>query len=485
MIVLICDDQKSVHTFLTHAINWKALGIDQIFHAYNGTQCLELLQSQTPDILLLDIRMPHMTGIDILKETQVMSISVVTIILSAYSDFSYVKEALTLGAFDYELKPIDAQKLTAILENAMEHRRKLCLSAFYQILNGSSPLDLKLSPDLLAHLNIHKYLGILSVLPDTASVTEKFQLREYFQECYKYVIPLNDLELFILYPTEQTEEQNSYQQIQEQYRELQQLMPSCNLTFGVSQPGFQLSMLPKILEQCRIALAEKFYSGNGFSIYKAKQDHNEIPSLLLPYRSRIYQCLTNDTATEKIPQILDELFRLLKKYRMDFHELTDLCFEILYYNISVILNESSTFELELRQDLKSCKSLEDLRHVMEQIIQTRFYKTAPVLEKTPIQQVHAYLLEHFHEEISLDSMSHKFFISKYALCRGFRQEYGEGLWEFLKRIRMEHARYLLTSSNLKIYEVAEQCGFSDANYFSSTYRKYYHHTPFQEKNLIP
>lgn len=147
----------------------------------------------------------------------------------------------------------------------------------------------------------------------------------------------------------------------------------------------------------------------------------------------------------------------------------------------MILNQNTTFEFELRQDIKQCKSIHELETLIQDTIEKRFYDNTPVLEKTPLQNIYTYLKEHFSEDISLEELSKKFYISKYALCRGFRQEYQEGLWDFLKRLRMEHAKLLLTSTDLKIYEIAEKCGFSDANYFSNTYRKYYGHTPFQEK----
>lgn len=481
MVILICDDQKSVHTFLSNSINWKSLGITEILHAYNGRQCLDLLKAQTPDFLLLDIRMPQMTGIDILKEMSAFHIHTITVILSAYSDFSYVKEALTLGAFDYELKPIDTEKLTSILINAADFYRTRCLSSFYRILNGASLQDTALSPDILSHLGIDRYLGILCLLSESASDEQRLQLQEYLQECYKYIISLNGTESYILYPLDRTDIPASVASIKNQYNELCQLIPSDIVKYAVSLPGEQVSDLPRQLEQCRKALTEDFYSGTGFYVFQTYKHSDNVHSLLLEYRSRIYACLTNANGREKIPKILQDLFQVFSDYRLDFEELSDICFDILYYNISLILNQNTTFEFELRQDIKQCKSIHELETLIQDTIEKRFYDNTPVLEKTPLQNIYTYLKEHFSEDISLEELSKKFYISKYALCRGFRQEYQEGLWDFLKRIRMEHAKLLLTNTDLKIYEIAEKCGFSDANYFSNTYRKYYGHTPFQEK----
>lgn len=481
MIVLICDDQNSVHTFLEHSIDWKALNINRILHAYNGAQCLELLKLHLPDILLLDIRMPQMTGIDILKEMSRLHMHTITIILSAYSDFTYAKEALKLGAFDYELKPVDSVKLTQILSQAMEYQTTEYSSLLYKMLNGIT-LEQKLLPDILNRLGLHEYTGLLAALPADSSSSQRQQFQEYLQECYKYIIPLNDTEWFILYPFESEDYQQSLRAIQEQHRELCQLLPGCSLNYSVSLPGRDLAFLETSLTQCRQALHEQFYSRSGFFVFRSHPASDTLQSVLLQYRMRIYSCLTNVNGKEKIPRILKEMFELFIQNRVEFNELTDICFDILYYNISVILNQNSEFEFELRRNMKKCKSADELRRLMEETLMLRFYNsTSDVMEKTPIQNIHTYLQQNFAANISLEELSKTFYISKYALCRGFRQEYQEGLWDFLKRLRMEHAHLLLTTADLKIYEVAEQCGFTDANYFSSTYRKYYGQTPFQVK----
>lgn len=483
MVVLICDDQNSVHTFLEKSMNWKTLNVDRILHAYNGNQCLKLLESEYPDLLLLDIRMPQMTGIDILKEMVSLKLHTTTIILSAYSDFNYAKEALKLGAFDYELKPIDSQKLTHILIRAVKTQTENYMNCFYKLLTGHS-LDNFFIPDILERLSIRNFLGILCVLPESTTSSSVVPFCEYLQEYYKYIVPLNNTELFILYSVTGDDYRQTVAAIQEQHKELCQFMGAFELKFSVSFIGKDLSFLKESLSQCRKALRDEFYTSSGFFAFHDRPLSDNFQQLLLQYRQLIYSCLTNANGKNQIPGILDRMFELFTENRIDFDELTDICFNILYYNISVILNQDSEIEYQLHCDMKKCRSVEELKRLMEETLIKRFFSTvSDITEKTPIQNIHTYLEQNFSENISLDNLSKKFFISKYALCRGFRQEYQEGLWDFLKRLRMEHARILLTTTDLKIYEIAEQCGFADANYFSSTYRKYYGHTPFQEKKL--
>ena len=482
MIVLICDDQKSVHTFLEKSIDWPSMRVSRILHAYNGQECLDCLVSERPDLLLLDIRMPAATGIDVLQEMKKLQLHTVTIILSAYSDFHYAKEAFKCGAYDYELKPIDSSHLNPILSSALKLQLGNYLSLLHKLLDGRTPSSVPVPNDLLDRLGIGAYLGILAVFQGDSSFEQSLFLQELLQDSYDFLIPLNDIEYFMLYPLERQSYSQAVRQIQAQHLQFCSTMPDSRLCFSVSRSGTGLSFLKESLSQCRQAMHDEFYLSSNFLVYNDHLPSDNFHKFLLQYRLQLYTCLANGTGKEHAFKILDKLFALFRENRIQIEDLTDICFNILYFNISFILNQSAESELLLRHDIKSCRSLTELHAFMKDTLSRQFFDSAvntPI--KTPIQQIHEYLSSNFSEKISLDDLAKKFYVSKYALCRGFRQEYAEGLWDFLKRIRMEHAQLLLATTDLKIYEVAEQCGFSDSNYFSSTYKKFYGHTPQQEK----
>ncbi len=485
MIVLICDDQKSVHTFLEKSIDWPSMRVSRLLHAYNGQECLDCLTAERPDLLLLDIRMPSATGIDVLQEMRRLRLHTITIILSAYSDFNYAKEAFKCGAYDYELKPIDSNHLNPILSSALKLQRENYLSLFQRLLSGKSPSSASVSDDLLDRLQIGEYLGILAVFQGDSSFEQSLFLQETLQDHYEFLIPLNDIESFMLYPLDHQSYPQAIRQIQKQHLQICNMMPDSRLCFSVSHSGGGLAFLKESLSQCRKAMHDEFYLSSNFLIYNDHLPSDDFHKCLLQYRLQLYACLANGTGKDRTFKILDKLFALFKENRIGIEDLTDICFNILYFNISFILNQSSESELSLRHGIKDCRSLSQLQDFMKAALSQQFFDTAADTSmKTPIQQIHEYLSSNFSEKISLDELAKNFYISKYALCRGFRQEYDEGLWDFLKRIRMEHAQLLLTTTDLKIYEVAEQCGFSDSNYFSSTYKKFYSHTPQQEKREL-
>ncbi|WP_426452144.1 response regulator transcription factor [Paenibacillus sp. S-38] len=115
MKLLIADDQRSLHQFLHTVVDWAALGIAEVQSAYDGEEAAELAASMEPDLLLMDIRMPGVDGIEALRRIQSLPNKPKAVILSAYDQFEYAREALKLSVSQYLLKPVD----TELLEGAL------------------------------------------------------------------------------------------------------------------------------------------------------------------------------------------------------------------------------------------------------------------------------------------------------------------------------------------------------------------------------
>ena len=124
MKLLIVDDQNSVHMFFEKMLSADAFGLTRILHAYNGKEALELLEAKKPDIMMLDVKMPVMDGMETLCRIKEMGICVHTIILSAYNEFEYARQALLYDVKDYLLKPIDWKEVSDLLTSLVQHIKK-------------------------------------------------------------------------------------------------------------------------------------------------------------------------------------------------------------------------------------------------------------------------------------------------------------------------------------------------------------------------
>ena len=119
MKTLIVDDQASVHKYMEKVFDWPSLKVSQVYHAFNGNEALGIIIKESPDLILLDIKMPYMDGIELIKELDRLGLKHRTIILSAYNEFEYAREAMKFGVKDYILKPIDSKKLSEVIINAL------------------------------------------------------------------------------------------------------------------------------------------------------------------------------------------------------------------------------------------------------------------------------------------------------------------------------------------------------------------------------
>ena len=122
--VIVIDDEMLVRRGIVMETDWQALNCVVVAEAGNGIEGLEAVRKYHPDLLICDIRMPKMDGIEMLKELRAEGNDVSVIFLTAYSDFSYAQSALKLFASDYLLKPFGDGELEQAVNHALDKRKK-------------------------------------------------------------------------------------------------------------------------------------------------------------------------------------------------------------------------------------------------------------------------------------------------------------------------------------------------------------------------
>ncbi|MGN1313572.1 MAG: response regulator, partial [Lachnospiraceae bacterium] len=110
--VLLVDDEKYISRGLEMGVDWKSINVNTIYTAQNGAQALSLIHKKKPDVVVTDIRMPGMNGLELIQAAKVEYPDLPFIILSGYPDFAYAQKALQYGVFRYLLKPFDLIELT-------------------------------------------------------------------------------------------------------------------------------------------------------------------------------------------------------------------------------------------------------------------------------------------------------------------------------------------------------------------------------------
>lgn len=121
--LLIVDDEQMIRKGIKYGINWKKIGIDQVFSAEDSYRALQICEENKVQIVITDICMPEIDGIELSKRLRYIYPEIHIIILSGKADFEYAQQAMRLGAIDYFVKPIDVNELVKRVENIVEHFR--------------------------------------------------------------------------------------------------------------------------------------------------------------------------------------------------------------------------------------------------------------------------------------------------------------------------------------------------------------------------
>ena len=121
--LIIADDERIIRETISTIINWKEYDIEVVGLCKNGMETYDMIMDETPDIVLTDIKMDTMNGLELVKKIQGYSPDIRVLLMSAYADFGYVKEAMKRGCSDYILKPIDEAELEQALRRTVEEIR--------------------------------------------------------------------------------------------------------------------------------------------------------------------------------------------------------------------------------------------------------------------------------------------------------------------------------------------------------------------------
>lgn len=113
--VVIADDERAIRTGLQIIVDWNSLGFEIVGSASNGEEALQMLMKQSIDVLVTDIRMPRLSGLQLVEKIQELGLSVNVILLTSYRDFEYARQAVSLGVREYLLKPVDEAALQELL----------------------------------------------------------------------------------------------------------------------------------------------------------------------------------------------------------------------------------------------------------------------------------------------------------------------------------------------------------------------------------
>lgn len=524
--VMIVDDEILVRIGLRSTIAWEQNGFTVTADAANATQAIEKFNAADPDILITDIRMPGIDGLELIKNLKQKKPGLKMIILTNYDNFDYAKQALGLGADEYLLKTtLDNQTLFPVLkklQDQIEQERKHHIQ--YQQLQQKALMGLsyikrnfaerllmgKITSsewrDFSNDLNLQwdRNCFQLALIKGKTNLDGKkvnshpLQLIEEIVEkihgSLVWELP-NFSKWAIIYSFGPEEKSNFCKQVipfnirQVKSCLKQYLQISAMAILG--QPIGAYTQLPeKWQELCKL---------EGYSIFWPERElifdsdiSGEQPLTPISYHQKDFIQRIRFGQTEKAREMLDELFakvaqaRSLAILNQIWHELLGEIYRLAREN-GLSLSSMLTEKEQKSDFLENFSSIDEINQWFFQKFSfltgqmnhhhTKSYSGA-------IGQAIRYLEEHFTEDINLDVLAREVGLSKNHLCTLFHAETGRNFVDYLHQIRIEQARELLATTDLRVSEVGFKVGYHDAKYFTKVFQKYQNCSPSEYRETV-
>jgi two-component system response regulator YesN len=490
--IMIVDDEPVIRFGIKASVDWNQEGYQVTGDFANGAEALEMMKSEPCDILITDIKMPVMDGLELTRRALELNPQLKVILVSSYNDFDYVREGLKLGVVDYILKPtLQPEELLQVVKKCeeeirkelqvehalmgikaseMERKRKRCEQGLKRFLTGDSQdLPEGSYPEWLheAYTAVHVLLHRMPAMEEMYGYLHLSIARDALVERFYGLVPkgvifsVSEKELFFLIP------RSGHVEIE--LAGLQGEMEKAagiDVSFGYAY-GEGIRTVKESFQRSAAACQMMFFRGKGIYADRtaaAGEAECDLPNLLPPI---------TELHDEQLQTIVDRWRERWKYGGKSPRVLKEEACRVL----SVMFKQTADpYALVESFDLLfQSESLDELcARLMEQVDELRKHgweKAEEIDSKSPVAQAIEYIRSHYTETITLQQVADHVHVSKNYFSILFKQTTGQNFIDYLINLRIERAKELLMTTELKVYEVAEQSGFNDTKYFSKLFKK--------------
>lgn len=518
--VMIVEDEMLVRIGLKNSVEWHKFGMQLAADFPDGQAAWDYYEREKPDVVITDIRMPKMDGMELIANIRKSDKDTRLVVLTCLEEFELARKAMSLGVSSYILKlTMTEEEIAGVLSGIREELdrnegKTLPASAkdtranpvnmdlvkekmlkdflFYNIFTAkefgqfAERNGLRLSPvrlvvcvmevDRYARLrdkfhDEHGHLIKMTLLNLLGEITASYKRGEAFhleETRYALILHFGDM------VSEQAIVQETHA-ILSRIQEVNQTYFNSSVSFGISGIRSGYESLPKLYSEAQKALERKFIAGPG------QQHKGDQPPDATEVKVKL-------EAIRKL-QVIRELLPLHKRkeydsYLDDFENdclgekktLETMLFRFVQW-VSANLEDDSVSEksrlLQITRDLEECDNFPDmLDHVKAYIIKTAEQVRDRLQLSGEITKAIQYIKQHYTENMNLQTVADHVGLSISYLSNLFKKELQVSFIDYLNRYRIERAKELLTESNMKSYDIAVEVGFSpEYTYFSKVFKK--------------
>ena len=522
--LIIVDDKKSIRKGLMEFIDWNELGFSVIGDFSSAAEAIRFVESECVDVIMTDIVMPDVNGLELIREVKLINPEIKVIILSAYEKFEYAQEAVRLGAVHYLTKPVNLDKLKEeflrLRQVLSEEEILRCQKKEYGLFATErffNNLVSNMYPDTAAiwekadELNIPLWEGpfcALRIIPEQVPYAEKGWDNSNFQLLKSRIADqlsdsLNEIgkvSLFhfgltelcaLFFPNPDGKVKDSLECLQKDIKN----RLSSNVLIGIGRTYDHIGYAPDSFAEAGKALEYRVIKRSvNVLFYEELSDFFRGRSLVTSrMEETILHYLSMQEEEPLRTYILDIMTSVLHVGYNNISTLYNVCIELL-----LITNKFLTVGVDKKMSMEnndyfSIKSLlqkqnyEEIRDFMLEYLEDSFAMIRSNDEKSAcliIESAKKYINEHYNEEITLSKLSKVVYVNPIYLSRLFKEKEGENFIDYLTGIRIEHAKSLLEDLSLRVYDITEMVGYESRKHFGKIFKEMTGMSPREYRNHI-
>jgi two-component system response regulator YesN len=469
--VLLVDDEIWSLEGIRKLFDWEKMGFTVIAQATDSSEAYDIICHSKPDVVITDIRMPEISGLELLNMTRKKGLTSEFVIISGFAEFEYAQEALRYGAFDYQLKPIDHVEAKLLFENLKLHLEQKQISGHCAVLKElvsglNDPFEIFYANHFIPQ---EDYWQVVTL---SGKEIDRCELLSLFNDIKHLPLRLQQDKTVVIFNGDQSLEKEALSRMRNRFG-------NKDLYIGFSSISDDISQLARLIREADMAASQHFIDAlPGISRFTT--------SYCMEFESMISKMekLIMVRNYEEICSVIDSLPERFQKAQLGIYHVT-----CLWNQLAVMIRKRFEREAVNPTDFLDYEEIVDrfenmaglCRHMRELVKNVCFPQDSGRIRHNNLNGNFIALLEYvkksYDKELSLGDLADKFFLNMSYCSELFKKVTGYTFSDYVTKLRMEKAVELMQSGKYTASIVCDMTGYNDYYYFSKIFKRFHGVTP--------
>lgn len=529
--VVIADDEERVCQLIQYLVDWKTLEMEVVATVHNGADALAAIEQYHPHIVITDIKMPGISGLELIEASLKRNPELEYIVISGYKSFEYAKRAIQYGVSNYLLKPIDQEELNRTLREIREsirekreqlsngkklkefeekhaaNRRRAFIEAiiFNKDIGRDANLE-EINREYCFHFQSGYFQTVVLKIDGLHEQTQENKLyventvgREIgkvLADCYEmtYIVHEEIFCVIINYPSRDYRISEKLKELLNSLLVQKDILKDFQVTIGMGEEGVTPQVLFKGIKSAKKAIDQRLILGTNRVIQGQYKSTNDFIDKELV--SVFNHDFTEAIEIQDLGKMLEAIYELEEGIMADpgvtGYLIYQMCKEVVNvylfalqkysFPVQIIDNLFDKFHVEIHNYGSAKETFQYLRQVISETFE-RLKDEKDSQDKKPIKLAKQFIAENLEKPISLEIVSDKVGFNTAYFSTLFKRETGYNFSEYLFNCRVEKAKELLRDTNLSVAEICQKVGYNDVKHFTKKFTKFASLKPNEYRKL--